>query len=59
MPTVGTGKQAKEFPYTPAGIAAAKKEAKRTGQPLKMDQSKMAKGKMGPGMMKGKGRTGY
>ena len=31
MPTVGK----KKFPYTKAGKAAAKKEAKKTGYPIK------------------------
>jgi hypothetical protein len=40
MPTVGSGKGAKEFSYGKKGIAAAKKEAKRTGKSLKMKGGK-------------------
>ena len=36
MPKVGKGKGAKEYSYTPQGIAAAKKEAAKTGMPMKM-----------------------
>jgi len=32
VPKVGTGKNARHFPYTPAGIAAAKAAAKKTGK---------------------------
>ena len=39
MPKVGT----KEYPYSPAGVKAAKKAAKRTGKPMK----KMHEGMMG------------
>ncbi len=39
MPKVGN----KHFPYTPAGEAAAKKEAARTGKPVK----RMKPGKKG------------
>jgi hypothetical protein len=34
MPKVGTGKNAKHFAYSDKGMAAAKKEAARTGKPL-------------------------
>jgi hypothetical protein len=43
MPTVGTGKKKKQFPYTPAGEAAAAQTAKRTGQPLTVDPKKKKK----------------
>lgn len=49
-PTVGTGKNAKKFPYTPKGEAAAKMEAKKTGQKLEVKASvkkKMPKGMKG------------
>jgi len=35
MPNVG----GKKFPYTPAGKAAAKKEAAKSGKPVKMKPS--------------------
>lgn len=35
MPTVGTGKKKKKFPYTKAGQKAAKVYAKKTGKKLK------------------------
>jgi hypothetical protein len=35
MPKVGN----KEYPYTPAGKAAAKKAASKTGKPVKMKPS--------------------
>jgi hypothetical protein len=41
MPKVGK----KEFSYSKAGMAAAKKEAKKTGKPMKMGKSKMGKNK--------------
>lgn len=40
MPTVGTGKNAKYFPYTPKGEAAAKKAQAATGMPM-MSKSPM------------------
>lgn len=40
MPKVGSGKAAKKFPYTFPGIAAAKDEAKKSGKPLEMTDSK-------------------
>lgn len=36
MPKVGK----KEFSYSKAGMAAAKKEAKKSGKPMKMGKSK-------------------
>ena len=36
MPKVGK----KEFPYTPAGKAAAKKASAKTGQPVKLPSTK-------------------
>lgn len=36
MPTVGTGKNAKQFPYTTKGEQAAKKMAKKTGKTMKV-----------------------
>ena len=36
MPKVGK----KEFPYTKAGMAAAKKEAKKSGKPMKKGNKK-------------------
>lgn len=36
MPKVGN----KEYPYTPAGKAAAKKAAAKTGKPVKMPSKK-------------------
>ena len=35
MPKVGTGKNARHYPYTPAGERAARQDASRTGQPMK------------------------
>jgi len=35
MPKVGTGKDAKHFPYTKQGKEDAKKEARRTGKSMK------------------------
>lgn len=40
MPRVGKGKTAKHFDYSPKGVAAAKAEAKKTGQPMKMEVGK-------------------
>jgi hypothetical protein len=34
VPTVGKGKGAKHFPYDKPGMAAAKKESVKTGQPM-------------------------
>ncbi len=46
MPLVGTGKNAKHFPYTKDGEEAAEKFAKKSGKPLtKMDPKKAAKKK--------------
>jgi uncharacterized protein with GYD domain len=36
MPKVGTGKDAKEFPYTQKGREDAKKEAEKTGKRMKI-----------------------
>ena len=36
MPQVGTGKNAKHYPYTPAGMSSARKAAKQSGMPMKM-----------------------
>lgn len=48
MPTVGTGKNAKHYDYSPAGVKAAKKDAASKGLPIKMrklSDSKPKKGK--------------
>jgi len=49
---VGKGKDAKHFPYTAKGEAAAKAESKKSGQPMEVDKKKM-KGKAMPKGMKG------
>ncbi len=41
MPKVGK----KKFPYTESGMAAAKKEAKKSGKSMKMDKMKGKKKK--------------
>jgi hypothetical protein len=41
MPTVGK----KKFAYTPEGMAAAKKEARATGTPLKVTKKTVVKKK--------------
>lgn len=41
MPKVGKGQH---FPYSPAGVDAAKKAAKASGKPLIVDPKKMMKG---------------
>ena len=43
MPKVGSGKSAKHYSYTPAGRAAAKKEAKRTGKSVTARKPKKKK----------------
>ena len=35
MPKVGSGNNAKHFPYTPGGMMAAEYMAKKTGMPVK------------------------
>lgn len=54
MPTVGTGKNAKHFPYTAAGRAAAKKEAAKTGK--NVEEKKMPGYAHGGKMEYGKGK---
>lgn len=49
MPKVGIGKNAKHFPYTPAGQAAANALAKRTGQPVVQAPKKGGRGGKGQG----------
>lgn len=43
MPTVGSGKNTKVYPYTKEGTAAAKAEAARSGQPMEMARKKAKK----------------
>tara|TARA_R100001369_G_scaffold70414_1_gene98155 strand:+ start:263 stop:427 length:165 start_codon:yes stop_codon:yes gene_type:complete len=54
MPSVGTGKNKKTFPYTPKGTADAKKLANKTGS--KMKNKKPIKKMMGGGKV---GRRKY
>jgi hypothetical protein len=42
MPMVG----GKEYPYTKAGMAAAKKQAKKSGKPMKMKKTAADKAAM-------------
>lgn len=43
MPTVGMGHDAMHFDYSPAGIAKAKKVAKKMGKTMKMAGAKAKK----------------
>lgn len=43
MPTIGTGKKAQHFPYTPAGEKAATEKAMATGQKMQMRPKKKKK----------------
>lgn len=66
MPTIGSGKNKKEFPYTKKGEAKAKVVAKKTGQKItmskkgktalqdmfEMEQKEMKSGKMDKETMK-------
>lgn len=56
MPTVGTGKNAKRFPYTPKGEAAARKEAKATGQPMQTMPGRGGRKSAQPPFMKKKSK---